>query len=73
VLSGQGAIFHLALRQTKELIGPILHLPRIDLPVLDHSTIGRPHMTVSVFCFNVERKSYAPRRARGLENQLNCK
>jgi hypothetical protein len=35
------AVFRLALRQTEGLIGSILHLLGLDLPVPDHSTIGR--------------------------------
>jgi hypothetical protein len=35
------AVFRLALRQTKGLIGSILQLLGLDLPVPDHSTIGR--------------------------------
>jgi hypothetical protein len=35
------AVFRLALRQTEGLIGAILHLLGLDLPVPDHSTIGR--------------------------------
>src|SRR5690349_11895966 len=35
------AVFRLALRQTEGLIGSILQLLRLDLPVPDHSTIGR--------------------------------
>lgn len=35
------AVFRLALRQTEELIGSILHLLGLDLAVPDHSTLGR--------------------------------
>lgn len=35
------AVFRLALRQTEGLIGSILRLLGLDLPVPDHTTIGR--------------------------------
>jgi hypothetical protein len=35
------AVFHLPLRQTEGLIGSILQLLSLDLPVPDHSTLGR--------------------------------
>jgi hypothetical protein len=35
------AVFRLALRQTEGLVGSILHLLGLELPVPDHSTIGR--------------------------------
>jgi transposase len=40
------AVFHLALRQTEGLIGSILHLLALDLPVPDHSTLGRRAQTL---------------------------
>ena len=42
------AVFHLALRQTEGLIGSILHLLGLELPVPDHSTIGRRARTVKL-------------------------
>jgi hypothetical protein len=42
------AVFHLALRQTEGLIGSILQLLDLDLPVPDHSTIGRRARTVEL-------------------------
>src|SRR5512134_3259485 len=42
------AVFHLALRQTEGLIGSILHLLGLDLPVPDHSTLGRRARTVKL-------------------------
>ena len=41
-------VFHLALRQTEGLIGSILHLLGLDLPVPDHSTLGRRAGTLSL-------------------------
>ena len=35
------AVFHLALRQTEGLIGSVVHLLGLDLPVPDHTTLGR--------------------------------
>ncbi len=40
------AVFRLALRQTEGLIGSILHLLGLELPVPDHTTIGRRARTV---------------------------
>jgi hypothetical protein len=40
------AVFRLALRQTEGLIGSVLHLLGPDLPVPDHSTLGRGARTV---------------------------
>ncbi|MCW2240418.1 IS5 family transposase [Azospirillum canadense] len=40
------AVFHQALRQTEGLIASILKLLGLDLPVPDHSTIGRRARTV---------------------------
>jgi len=40
-------VFGLALRQTKGLIGSIIHLLEIELAVPDHSTLGRPAQTVT--------------------------
>jgi hypothetical protein len=40
------AVFRLALRQTEGLIGSVLHLLGLDLPVPDHSTLGRRARTV---------------------------
>ena len=42
------AVFRLALRQTEGLIGSILHLLGLELPVPDHSTIGRRARTVKL-------------------------
>src|SRR5512143_213794 len=42
------AVFHLALRQTEGLIGSILDLLELDLPVPDHSTLGRRARTVAL-------------------------
>lgn len=42
------AVFHLALRQTEGLIGSILDLLGLDLPVPDHSTLGRRARTVAL-------------------------
>ena len=42
------AVFHLALRQTEGLLGSILHLLGLELPVPDHSTIGRRAPTVKL-------------------------
>ncbi len=42
------AVFRLALRQTEGLIGSILYLLGLDLPVPDHSTLGRRARTVTV-------------------------
>jgi hypothetical protein len=35
------AVFRLALRQTKGLIGSVIRLPGLDLPVPDHTTLSR--------------------------------
>ncbi|MBP2316129.1 hypothetical protein J2852_005494 [Azospirillum soli] len=40
------AVFRLALRQTEGLIGSILQLLGLDLPVPDHTTLGRRAWTV---------------------------
>jgi hypothetical protein len=42
------AVFRLALRQTEGLIGSILHLLGLELPVPDHTTIGRRARTVKL-------------------------
>ena len=42
------AVFRLALRQTEGLIGSILHLLGLELPVPDHSTIGRRARTIKL-------------------------
>ena len=42
------AVFRLALRQTEGLVGSILHLLGLELPVPDHSTIGRRARTVKL-------------------------
>src|SRR6185369_9689015 len=42
------AVFRLALRQTEGLIGSILHLLGLELPVPDHSTIGRRARTIEL-------------------------
>ena len=42
------AVFRLALRQTEGLIGSILRLLGLELPVPDHSTIGRRARTVKL-------------------------
>jgi hypothetical protein len=42
------AVFRLALRQTESLIGSILGLLRLDLAVLDHSTLSRWAETLEV-------------------------
>ena len=42
------AVFRLALRQTESLIGSILGLLRVDLAVLDHSTLSRWAETLEV-------------------------
>src|SRR3712207_1114136 len=42
------AVFRLALRQTEGLIGSVLHLPGLDLPVPDHSTLSRRAETLEV-------------------------
>jgi hypothetical protein len=42
------AVFCLALRQTEGLIGSVLHLLGLDLPVPDHSTLGRRARTVKL-------------------------
>jgi hypothetical protein len=44
------AVFRLALRQTEGLIGSVLHLLGLDLPVPDHSTLGRRARTVKLPC-----------------------
>jgi hypothetical protein len=44
------AVFRLALRQTEGLIGSVLHLLGLDLPVPDHSTLGRRARTVELPC-----------------------
>ena len=41
-------VFRLALRQTEGLIGSILHLLGLELPVPDHSTIGRRARTIKL-------------------------
>ena len=40
------AVFQLPLRQTEGLIGSLLHLLGLDLPVPDHTTLGRRARTV---------------------------
>jgi hypothetical protein len=42
------AVFRLALRQTEGLIGSILQLLGLDLPVPDHSTLGRRARTLEL-------------------------
>lgn len=42
------AVFRLALRQTKGLIGSVLRLLGLDLPVPDHSTLSRRAETLKV-------------------------
>lgn len=42
------AVFRLALRQTEGLIGSILQLLDLDLPVPDHTTLGRRAGTVAL-------------------------
>ena len=42
------AIFRLALRQTEGLIGSIVHLLGLELPVPDHSAIGRQTRTIKL-------------------------
>jgi hypothetical protein len=42
------AVFRLALRQTEGLIGSLLQLLGLELPVPDHSTIGRRARTVQL-------------------------
>ena len=42
------AVFRLALRQTEELVGSILHLLGLDLAVPDHSTLSRRAETLEV-------------------------
>jgi hypothetical protein len=44
------AVFHLALRQAEGLIGSILRLLGLELPIPDHSTIGRRARTVKRRC-----------------------
>jgi hypothetical protein len=42
------AVFRLALPQTEGLLGSILHLLGLELPVPDHSTVGRRARTVKL-------------------------
>ena len=42
------AVFRLALRQTEGLLGSILRLLGLELPVPDHSTIGRRARTIKL-------------------------
>ena len=42
------AVFHLALRQTEGLIGSVVHLLGLDLPVPDHTTLGRRAKTLQL-------------------------
>ncbi len=42
------AVFRLALRQTEGLLASVLHLPGLDLPVPDHSTLARRARTVTL-------------------------
>ena len=42
------AVFRLALHQTEGLIGSILHLLGLELPVPNHSTIGRRARTIKL-------------------------
>src|SRR5215207_7914159 len=42
------AVFRLALRQTEELIGSVIHLLGLDLPVPDHTTLSRRAETLEV-------------------------
>src|SRR5689334_10851762 len=42
------AVFRLALRQSEGLIGSILQLLDLDLPVPDHTTLGRRAATVAL-------------------------
>ena len=42
------AVFHLALRQTKGLIGSLIRLLGLDLPVPDHTTLSRRGETLEV-------------------------
>ena len=42
------AVYHLALRQTEGLIGSVLHLLGLDLPIPDHTTLGRRAKTLQL-------------------------
>lgn len=42
------ALFRLPLRQTGELVGSSVELLKVDLAVLDHSTLSRGARTVSL-------------------------